>query len=206
MKEFSVSMALVDFIPVILYLIAAVILQRDLYTRMNKGPFALFCCGTINVVLAGALKALHKLLYAAGVCDFHVLSAMFMPLQGLGQLFAGLAMLAYVFRKQKKGAMLAAAVPPVYNGTFVFVGMMVAGLAGLDAGLCVLAARMKKHKAIPLFILSFIMALGMGYLSSRDFDRASMNWIAEGVNAVGQAGLLAGTWILHKVWRKEERN
>ena len=32
--------------------------------------------------------------------------------------------------------------------------------------------------------------LMMGYLSSRDFTQASMNWIAEGVNVVGQAILL----------------
>ena len=38
----------------------------------------------------------------------------------------------------------------------------------------------------------------MGYLSSRDFAQASMNWIAEGVNVVGQGALLAGTLMLHK--------
>ena len=25
-----------------------------------------------------------------------------------------------------------------------------------------------------------------------------MNWIAEGVNVVGQGAMLAGTWLLHK--------
>ena len=32
----------------------------------------------------------------------------------------------------------------------------------------------------------------MGYLSSRDFTKASMNWIAEAVNVVGQGALLLG--------------
>jgi hypothetical protein len=41
------------------------------------------------------------------------------------------------------------------------------------------------------------MCLGMGYLSSRNFEKASMNWIAEGVNAVGQLAFLAGCRILH---------
>ena len=58
MKEFSVSMALVDFIPVILFTIASVILMRDLYNKMSKGAFALFAAGTIDVTCAGALKAL----------------------------------------------------------------------------------------------------------------------------------------------------
>ena len=40
--------------------------------------------------------------------------------------------------------------------------------------------------------------MGMGYLSSQDFSQASMNWIAEGVNVVGQGALLCGTLVLHK--------
>ena len=49
MNEFSVAMALVDYIPVALFAVAAVLLQRDLYDKMNKGVFALFAAGTINV-------------------------------------------------------------------------------------------------------------------------------------------------------------
>ena len=64
MKEFSVSMAVVDFLPVILFAAASVLLQRDLYNKMSKGAFALFAAGTIDVICAGALKALYKLLYA----------------------------------------------------------------------------------------------------------------------------------------------
>ena len=40
--------------------------------------------------------------------------------------------------------------------------------------------------------------LSMGYLSSRDFDKASMNWIAEGVNILAQGSLLLGVFQLHK--------
>ena len=38
----------------------------------------------------------------------------------------------------------------------------------------------------------------MGYLSSQDFTQASMNWIAEGVNIIGQGSLLAGVLVLRK--------
>ena len=38
----------------------------------------------------------------------------------------------------------------------------------------------------------------MGYLSAKDFAQASMNWIAEGVNIVGQGAFLAGALLLHK--------
>ena len=77
--EFSVSMALVDFIPVILFGVSAVLLQRDLYSKMPKYAFACVAAGTIDAFLAGFLKALWKLLYAIGCCDFHVLNTMFLP-------------------------------------------------------------------------------------------------------------------------------
>ena len=55
--EFSVPMALVDFIPVFLFGAAAVLLLRDLYSKMVKGAYALFAAGVIDVFMAGFLKA-----------------------------------------------------------------------------------------------------------------------------------------------------
>lgn len=197
MKDFSVSMALVDYIPVIFFGIAAVLLMRDLYNKMSKGAFALFAAGTIDIFCAGALKATYKLLYAAGVCDFEALNAMFFPVQSIGFLLAGIGMVALICHKQTKTPLLTVA-PPVFSGTFVFVGLMVLGLGMMDVVLCIIAAKMKKPGLIAFFALSFVCSLCMGYLSSQDFAQASMNWIAEGVNVVGQGCLLAGTVMLHK--------
>lgn len=191
-------MALTDFIPVVLFAISAVVLQRDLYSKMSKGAFALFAAGTINIAAAGALKALYKLLYAAGVCDFERLSAMFFPVQSLGFLLAGAGIVAMLCWKQGKTAAYAVAVPAVYSGTFLFVGLMVLGLGGMMAGLGVIAVRMKKKGAAVLFAVAFLCCLCMGYLSSRDFTQAYMNWMAEGINIVGQSALLWGVLTLHK--------
>ena len=197
MKDFSISMALVDYIPVIFFALASILLMRDLYNKMSKVAYALFAAGTINITAAGALKATYKLLYAAGVCDFEALNAMFFPVQSIGFLLAGIGILAMLCHKQTKAATLAVA-PPVFGGTFVFVGLMVAGLGVMDVVLCILAAKTKKPALIALFIVSFICSLCMGYLSSQDFAQASMNWIAEGVNVVGQGALLWGVYLLHK--------
>ena len=197
MKDFSVSMALVDYIPVLFFAIASVILMRDLYNKMSKGAFAIFAAGTIDITCAGALKATYKLLYAAGVCDFEALNAMFFPVQSIGFLLAGIGILAMLCHKQSKTTVMVVA-PPVFSGTFIFVGLMVAGLGIMDVVLCILAAKLKKPALIALFVLSFICSLCMGYLSSQDFAEASMNWIAEGINVVGQGALLAGVALLHK--------
>ncbi len=197
MKDFSVPMALVDYIPVLFFAMAAVILMRDLYNKMSKGAFALFAAGMINIVVAGGLKATYKLLYASGVCDFLALSDMFFPVQSIGFLLAGVGVLAMICHKQTKNTVLAA-VPPVFSGTFLFVGLMVAGLGILDTVLAILSVRLKRPVLIALFAVSFVCSLCMGYLSSQDFAEAAMNWIAEGVNVLGQGAFLAGAILLHK--------
>ena len=205
MNDFSVTMALVDYIPVLFFAVAGVILMRDLYSKMSKGAFALFAAGVIDVTIAGALKATWKLLYAAGICDFAALNAMFFPVQSIGFLLAGIAMLAMLVHPQTERAALAVA-PPVFSGTFVFVGLMVAGLGIMDTVLCILAAKLKKPWLIAIFVVSFVCSLGMGYLSSKDFAEAAMNWIAQGVNVVGQGLLLLGTVLLHKAGLREMKS
>lgn len=197
MNDFTVSMAIVDYVPVILFMTASVILLRDLYDKMEKGAFALFSAGLIDVVVAGALKATWKLLYALEVCDFEALDAMFFPVQSIGFLLAGMGILAMLFQRRANMA-LAVAAPPVFSGTFVFVGLMVAGLGIMDVVLCILAVRLRRPWLIAVFLLSFVCSLCMGYLSSKDFAEASMNWIAEGVNVAGQGAFLVGALLLHK--------
>ena len=200
MYNVSVPMALVDYIPVAFFAVATVLLQRDLYNKMPKYAFACFAAGTINIFIAGFLKATWKLLYAAGVCDFQVLNTMFLPTQSLGFLLAGLGMV--IMLAGRKRGMLAVA-PPVFSGSFLFIMMMVLGLGAICTCLSILAARMKKKGAGVLFILSFICYMAMGYLSSRDSTLASVNWIEQGVNCVGQGLFMTGALTLHRAGLRE---
>ena len=200
MYEFTVPMALADFVPVFLFGISGVLMQRDLYNKMPKYAFACFAAGVVNIFMAGFLKALWKLLYAMGVCDFHVLNTMFLPTQSLGFLLAGLGIL--IMMGQRKEVMLAAA-PPLFSGTFLFVGMMVLGLGAICGSLATLAVRMKKKALVPVFFLCFLCYMSMGYLASRDSASVAMNWIEQGVNTLGQVLLLWGVLSLHKAGLRE---
>lgn len=197
----SLPMALLDFVPVVLFLIASVVLQRGLYHRMSKGAFALFAGGTVMAICAGLIKAVWKLLYALNVCDFDRLNQAFFPMQSVGFLLAGIAVVALLTapQKEKKAVYAAAAAPAIFEGTMIFVALLVLGSLGLYGGLGILAAKEKKHGAAVLFWIVFVLMLGMGYLSSRDFTQASMNWIAEGVNVAGQGlFLLAAGKLVRK--------
>ena len=194
----SVPMALVDYLPDILFLIAAVTLQRGLYYRMSKGAFAVFSAGTIMIFCAGLFKATWKLLLSLGICDFERLSQCFFPMQSVGFLLAGAGIVAMVFFKQDGGEKMYAAAAPVFSGTFIFVGAMVLGALGMCGGLAVESKRRNKTRSMIFFLLTFIFMLMMGYLSSKDFEKASMNWIAEGVNVIAWGLFLAASKDLVK--------
>ncbi|HAW15523.1 MAG TPA: hypothetical protein DCW41_02325 [Clostridiales bacterium] len=195
----TLPMALLDFVPVVLFIIAAIVLQRGLYDKMSKGAFSLLSAGTIMVISAGIMKATWKLLMALEICDFERLNNCFFPMQSVGFLLAGISVVALVFFPQeKKEAAYAAAAPAVFQGTMIFVTLMILGCLGFCGGLGIYAARKKKTLSAVLFWVAFVLMLGMGYLSSRDFSESSMNWIAECVNVVGEGILLTASVKLFK--------
>ena len=194
---FTVPMALVDFIPVILFGISAVLLMRGLYNKMSKGTSACLGVGSCVAFLAGFLKALYKLLIALGVGAFEVLNDIFLPLQSSGLLLTGLA-IVLMLALRKKAVLMA----PL---TFGFIGMMVLGLGGMCAGLSVVAVKMKKKALIAVFILCFFCYMGMGYLAAKKDGSAASNWIEQGVNTLGQILLLLGVRTLDKAGLREFR-
>lgn len=200
MYHFSIPMALVDFLPVLFFGYAAAMLQRDLYDKMRKSHFALFAAGTINIFAAGFLKATWKLLYAAGICDFQVLNSMFLPVQSIGFLLAGLG-IALMLTTRKK--VLLAAAPPVFSGSIVFIMMMVLGLGSICTCLSILAVKMKRKGAMVLFILAFLCSMGMGAMSGQDATQAWVNWAEQSINCVGQVLLMLGVITLDKAGLKE---
>lgn len=199
--DFSIGMGLMDYIPVAFFAVTAVLLLRDLYNKMFKGAYALLAAGCVNVFTAGFCKATWKLLYAANICDFQPLEHMFLPVNSLGLLFVGMALIGMLCFK-RRGAMLSAA-PVVFTGSMVFIMMMVVGLGGMCASLCIVAAKMKKKGLIALFILSFVAAMGMGYMSSQDSSLAWVNWVEQSINTVSQLCLMLGAIGLHKAGLKD---
>ena len=193
----SIPMAIVDFIPVILFFIAMILVQRDVYFSLKKWGFSCLAAGSIMVFCAGLFKATHKILLACGVpdADISALNASFFPMQGTGFLLVFLGMLSPVFSKKERTLMA-----PV---TIVFLAGQIVGCAGMQAMLAIWAAKLKKPVAIVLFIVAFIAMLGMGYLSSKFDDSSSMHWIAQLTNIVSNGALLGGVVILHKSGLKE---
>ena len=201
MYNFTIPMALMDYVPVIFFGITAVLLLRDLYNKMFKGAYALLAAGAVNVFMAGFCKATWKLLYAAGICDFVALEEMFMPVNSLGLLFVGLSLIGMIIWKRKSAALSVA--PVAFTTSMPFIMMMVVGLGGLCTGLSILSAKMKKAPVMILFILSFVCAMAMGYMSSQDSTQSWVNWVEQSINTVSQLCLMLGVIVLHKAGLKD---
>ena len=183
----TVPMALMDFVPVLLFGAAWVILYRDLKNKLNLCSGILLPLGAGLVFLAGFLKATWKMQNAIGAAPVELFNKMMFPTQSVGFLLMAVGMLALMYGKRKSARSL----------TMVWVMLTVLGNLGASAGLVWIASKVKKA-AVPLFIVAFVCSMMMGYLSSRDFAQASMHWIAQSVNTLGQALLLVGSLLVHK--------
>ena len=183
----TVPMALMDFVPVLLFGAAWVILYRDLKNKLNLCSGILLPLGAGLVFLAGFLKATWKMQKALGVPAVELFNKMMFPTQSVGFLLMAVGMLALMYGKRRSARSL----------TMVWVMLTVLGNLGASAGLVWIASKVKKA-AVPLFIVAFVFSMMMGYLSSRDFAQASMHWIAQCVNTLGQGLLLVGALLVHK--------
>ena len=183
----TVPMALMDFVPVLLFGAAWLILYRDLKNKLDLCSGVLLPLGAALVFLAGFLKATWKMQNAIGAAPVELFNKMMFPTQSVGFLLMAVGMLALMYGKRKSARSL----------TMVWVMLTVLGNLGASAGLVWIASKVKKA-AVPLFIVAFVCSMMMGYLSSRDFAQASMHWIAQSVNTLGQGLLLVGALMVHK--------
>lgn len=76
--------------------------MRNLYDSMSKGAFAIFAAGCLDIISAEMLKALYKLLYAMGLCNFTAMNDVFFTLQPLGFALSGLGLFALVTHRQER--------------------------------------------------------------------------------------------------------
>lgn len=183
----TVPMALMDFVPVLLFGAAWLILYRDLKNKLDLCSGVLLPLGACLVFLAGLLKAVWKMQNAVGAAPVELFNKGFFPTQSVGFLLMAVGMLALMYGKRRSARSL----------TMVWVMLTVLGNLGASAGLVWIASKVKKA-AVPLFIVAFVCSMMMGYLSSRDFAQASMHWIAQSVNTLGQGLLLVGALLVHK--------
>ncbi len=203
--------ALYDLIPITLFLIGAIVLQRCLYNKMVKGNYALFAAGSIMVFAAGFLKAMHKLVIGISGYTYTILDKQFTSTQSIGFALMFIALFGMFTKYNKKytKVQVVGVIPFIattifastdglaeFNNTMPFIIMMIIGAAGSLIMLTIISIRRKDVISAILFGLAILFMVGMGYLSTKESFKA--NWIAISVNIVYQALFMAGALRLQK--------
>lgn len=204
MGGISVSMAVVDFIPVVFFFAATVLLLKDLYNKMVKGTYALLAAGSIMVLIGGIYKALWKILYALNICDFPALDTSLFTFQGPGFLLVFAALAGMFTKKNKNCVTLHSAAVPVVVSNMPFIVLQIIGCTGVQGSLIAVSVKMKKKLPVVCFILAFIFMMGMGYLGAKFDDSSSMHWLAQCTNIISQSALYVGVLLLHKAGLAKE--
>lgn len=189
-------MAIIDFIPVVIFLVAAIIMQRDLYYRLPKGAYTIMAGGMIMAFIGGLFKALWKILYGFGICDYVLLNHSFFPLQGPGFLLFFLGMCG-IFYKDNKNKVNSTTIPLI-TATMPFIIMQIVGLGGSQFILGAIALKKKNYKGVFFCVLAFICMLGMGYLGAKFDDSSNMHWIAQFTNICSMTFFLLATLAVRK--------
>ncbi|PKN95117.1 MAG: hypothetical protein CVU44_00085 [Chloroflexi bacterium HGW-Chloroflexi-6] len=192
-ETYSLSLALVDFIPSIAFAAGAAFLIQLVWRECGKVCASLMLAGSVLVFLAGFFKALWKLLYAAEVANILILSELQFVLlaPGFVLMLISVVQLSRLGRKAPASALL---VTP-WKIPFLFVMVLSSlGIHGILTYTCF--QRNTKWAAIG-FIIAFLSVLAMGGMASAE-QTISLQWIAESVNSLGQVGFAVGCYLLYR--------
>ena len=200
MNDITLSMALVDFIPVIVCAASVMIQIRVFRAKMQTLFYVLFVLGGIMLVAGGVLKALWKLLYALELGDFQLLSDQFLPVSGAAFVLLAVASIRMLIGSGRSGYQYAF----MASSRIPFIAMMFFGMTGWYMSLSVLSFRLKKKGIGLLFILAWIIMTVTSMFSTKfDSAQSAMHWIAEVINIFAQLMLLTGTIALRRALREE---
>ena len=213
-EDYSLIMGIVDLVPVVLFGLAGAMLIKILFNELKK-PFAVLLCSGVTLSLtAGIFKAIWKILLSLNICDFYPFDIMFMPTQSLGFILMGIGLLSILFTSKVKETKVMSlsifALPfivyaePVkqFNGSAMFIAMLVIGELMICTSLSYLAVKNKNWLCLVLFIISCICLIMMGAMkplsTKMNLDVTTANWIEEGINVVAQSTLLIGVYLMNK--------
>jgi len=196
---YTVSVALFDYLPVLLSGLGALLLSRASWRRAPAvRPYALL--GTAFVVAGGACKATWKLLVALEVGDFERLEQALFPLLATGfsllawSLLSGVrerAMAWWPFATVWGLAVTASLAQQTVRPLFFTTILM--SLA-VTAYAIRLAQKGHDRPAIWLFAVQVIGVFGLVPLQRLEEQTLGVQWLEESINTVAQGAFALGAW------------
>ncbi|TVQ91605.1 MAG: hypothetical protein EA400_04755 [Chromatiaceae bacterium] len=215
MPEFTLPLALFNFLPVLFGALAFALLAR-LVQRRAPSLAWLGWMGSVLIVFGGLAKALWKLLMAIGGVDLTWLSAALFPLLGPGfmLLAAGVwgalraapgvrpgPLAARVALLVILGAVGVAALRTwglgVERGWFLpLLILTTLGNLSLSSLLILAAVRRRLWAAATLFALNLAMLFALPPIAIMASRSLAIHWLEQSLTALGTAGFALATWWL----------
>jgi len=191
-ETYSIGLALMDYVPNFAFLIGAYFLVKIILIARTKRCARMVMTGSILIALGGLLKATWKLLYAANVGDFQLMSQIQFALIAPGFLALAVAVIL-LSRKRSKTVPLAA----VAAWKVPLLAVMTISSMAANGILTYISFKRKAFVAAIGFILAFLGLVAMGGMASAT-QTVGMQWIEESINSIGQLGFMFGSILLHK--------
>lgn len=198
-ETYPISLAIVDFLPNIAFLIGAYFLVRIAAMVNGRKCSRMVMAGSVLIALGGILKATWKLIYASGAGDVRLLSEIQFVLIAPGFL-AILVAVILIARKRAISKRKAAPMLLIVPWKLPFLFIMTLASLGAQGILTYISFRRGTRQAAVGFIVAFMALLAMGMMASAE-QTLGMQWIEESINTLGQLGFMTGSILLYKNYK-----
>lgn len=198
--EYTLGLALTDYIPNIAFLIGSLFLVRTVMLARGKPCSRMCMAGSFLVFSGGILKATWKLVYTLGVADIQWMSQIQFVLLAPG--FLALLVTAILLARAKpfKAPAIALAIAP---WKIPLLAIMTLSSLGAQGILTYVSFKRKVPLAASLFIVAVLCMLGMSGMASGSEQTVATQWIEEIMNSVGQISFAVACWLLYRNYSSE---
>jgi len=201
-------MALLDAVPVFLFLFGCIELMKAFYSRMTAIQYSMFSAGGTMVFLAGMMKTVWKFLYVLKIGDYAILSDSFFPVQSTGFVLLALSTVGFALKDKKNNQISDYknyAVVPVISSKLPFIILTFLGTTAFYGGLSSISIKKKNKLMAVFFIGAYAFDMIQVFMATKFDESASvMHWMAEIVNTLAQLCLWLGARQLHREYQEEK--
>lgn len=193
-ESYSLSLALVDFIPNVAFLVGAFYVVRLALLLRGRPCSRMAMAGALLVFLGGMLKAAWKLIYTTTAADLHLMSELQFALLAPG--FVALLVTAILMARDSQALRPGAALL-IAGWKIPLLAIMTISSIGANGILTYVAFRRGARLAGALLVVSVLCLFAMGGMAGGD-QTVARQWIEEGINATGQIAFAVGSLLLYR--------
>ncbi len=198
--EYTLGLALTDYIPNLAFLIGSLFLVRTVILARGKPCSRMCMAGSLLVFSGGILKATWKLVYTLGIADIQWMSQIQFILLAPG--FLALLVTAIMLARTKplKAPAITLAIAP---WKIPLLAIMTLSSLGAQGILTFISFKRKVPLAASLFIVAVLCMLGMSGMASGSEQTVATQWIEEIMNSIGQISFAVACWLLYRNYAAE---